>query len=313
MQHYDSQAVDSSLSYPKLIAALGQGFASDWTSPDRMHLEMSADPQRVLLLMPSWTGNANPEYAGIKVATVYPENHLLNAPSIHALYYLMDGKTGAPLATMDATRMTLWRTACASALASSYLSREDSSILTMIGSGNLAPFFIRAHMAVRPITKVNLWNHNIRNAQILAEKLQAEGLPVTAHADLVSAVSQSDIVSAATFSSTPLIFGKWLKPGTHVDTAGAFTPKMRETDDELMQISKIYCDTRTGAMREGGDLAMPLEAGVISPTDILGDLHDLTRGAVAGRKNATDITYFKSVGHALEDLATAIVIHEANS
>lgn len=313
MKHYDWQAVDSSLTYPLLIEALRQGFAAHWTSPDRLHLEMSHDPERIMLLMPSWTGPAEHSYAGIKVATVHPENHLLNAPSVHALYYLVDGPTGAPLATMDATRMTLWRTACASALASSYLSRTDSSVMTMVGSGNLAPYFIRAHMAVRPITEVHLWNHNIRNAQILAEKLQAEGLPVTAHADLVSAVEKSDIVSAATFSSTPLIFGKWLQPGTHVDTAGAFTADRRETDDEVVKRSKIYLDTRAGAMREGGDIAQPLKAGIITEHDIVGDLHDLTRGIVPGRTNNTDITYFKSVGHALEDLAAAIAIHEANA
>ena len=313
MKHYDSQAVDSSLTYPSLIEALRQGFAANWTSPDRMHLEMSHDPERIMLLMPSWTGPAERSYAGIKVATVHPENHVLNAPSIHALYYLVDGPTGAPLATMDATRMTLWRTACASALASSYLSRKDSSIMTMVGSGNLAPYFIRAHMAVRPITKVNLWNHNIRNAQILAEKLRAEGLPVTAHPDLVSAVQESDIISAATFSSTPLIFGKWLKPGAHVDGAGAFTADRRETDDEVVKRAKIYVDTRAGATREGGDIAVPIRDGIISESDVLGDLHDLTRGTIQGRTNDSDITFFKSVGHALEDLAAAIVIHEANS
>lgn len=304
--------MDSCLSYDRLIDALRKGFAENWTSPDRMHLEMSNNPERIMLLMPSWTGPAERSYAGIKVATVHPDNHILNAPSIHALYYLMDGQTGAPLATMDATRMTLWRTACASALASSYLSREDSNVMTMVGSGNLAPYFIRAHMAIRPITKINLWNHNIRNAQVLAEKLQDEGLPVTAHPDLVSAVKESDIISTATFSSTPLVFGKWLKPGAHVDGAGAFTADRRETDDELVERAKIYCDTRAGALREGGDLVMPINTGVIHESDVLGDLHDLARGTVAGRQNGTDITFFKSVGHALEDLAAAIVIHEAN-
>ena len=166
-------------------------------------------------------------------------------------------------------------------------------------------------MAVRPITKVNLWNHNIRNAQILADKLAKEGLPVTAHPDLVSAVQESDIVSAATFSSTPLVFGKWLKPGTHVDGAGAFTADRRETDDELVRRAKIYVDTRAGAIREGGDIAMPIKDGVITQADVLGDLHDLSRGTVLGRQNDTDITFFKSVGHALEDLAAAIAIHEA--
>ena len=130
---------------------------------------------------------------------------------------------------------------------------------------------------------------------------------------MVSAVQESDIISAATFSSTPLIFGKWLKPGAHVDGAGAFTADRRETDDEVVKRAKIFVDTRAGAIREGGDIAMPIRDGIISESDVLGDLHDLTRGTIQGRTNDSDITFFKSVGHALEDLAAAIVIHEANS
>ncbi|CAB4329210.1 unannotated protein [freshwater metagenome] len=312
MKHFDREAIDSIVTFPALISALHAGFAASWTTPDRAHLTMSKDPEKYMLLMPSWTGPGGTEYAGIKIVASHPQNgELYDLPSIHGIYYLIDGKTGQPLATMDGTRMTVWRTAAASALASQFLSRTDSKVLTMIGTGALAPFMIRAHMAVRPIEQVHLWNHNIRKAHILAEQLQAEGLPVTSHPDLVSAVQESDIVSAATLSYTPLIMGKWLKPGTHVDTVGAFTPDRRETDDDFIKLARIYCDTRSGATREGGDLAMPLAQGVISMDDILGDLHDLTRGTVQGRQNEEDITFFKSVGHASEDLAAAITIWES--
>ena len=212
---------------------------------------------------------------------------------------------------MDGARMTVWRTAAASALASTYLSRPESSTLTMIGTGALSPFMIRAHMAVRPITEVFLWNHNIRRAHELAEELRGQGLPVTSHPDLVTAVGKSDIVCAATLTTTPLIFGKWVKPGTHIDTVGAFTPTMRETDDELVQLASLFCDTRTGALKEGGDLAIPISQGVISSNDILADLHELTRGAHPGRTSPEEITYFKSVGTALEDLAGAIAVWQA--
>ena len=212
---------------------------------------------------------------------------------------------------MDGARMTVWRTAAASALASTYLSRPESSTLTMIGTGALSPFMIRAHMAVRPITEVFLWNHNIRRAHQLAEELRDQGLPVTSHPDLVTAVGKSDIVCAATLTTTPLIFGKWVKPGTHIDTVGAFTPTMRETDDELVQLASLFCDTRTGALKEGGDLAIPISQGVISSNDILADLHELTRGAHPGRTSPEEITYFKSVGTALEDLAGAIAVWQA--
>ncbi len=312
MKHFDAAEIDNLLTFGNLVQTLKEAFKGEWTTPNRIHLTMSESPEKYLLLMPSWTGPAPAQYAGIKIVTSHPGNaDLHNLPSIHGLYYLINGETGQPVATMDGTRMTVWRTAAASALASTYLSREDSSVLTMVGTGALAPFMIRAHMAVRPITEVHLWNHNIRKAHLLAEELAAEGLPVTAHPDLVTAVGKSDIVSAATLSMTPLVFGKWLKPGTHVDAVGAFTPTRRETDDELITTAKVYCDTRWGATHEGGDLAMPIADGIITADHIQGDLHDLCRGTVSGRTNDQDITFFKSVGTALEDLAAAIAIHES--
>ncbi len=311
MKHFDATDIDGLLTFESLVNTLNNAFQGEWTTPNRIHLTMSESPEKYLLLMPSWTGPSATQYAGIKIVTSNPGNGERNLPSIHGLYYLVNGDTGQPIATMDGTRMTVWRTAAASALASTFLSRPESSVLTMVGTGALAPFMIRAHMSVRPITEVHLWNHNIRKAHLLAEELQAEGLPVTAHPDLVSAVGRSDIVSTATLSMTPLVFGKWLKPGTHVDAVGAFTPTRRETDDEFIRLAKIYCDTRWGATHEGGDIAMPLADGIITEDDILGDLHDLTRGTVQGRTNSQDITFFKSVGTALEDLAAAIAIHES--
>lgn len=314
MLHLDQSELDRILTFPSLVESLKQAFAGDWTTPLRQHHGMpgfdatGAEVENALLLMPSWTGPGEENYIGVKLVAVYPSNGQIGLPSIHGLYYLIDGHTGQPLATMDGARMTVWRTAAASALASTYLSRPESSTLTMIGAGALSPFMIRAHMAVRPIQEVFLWNHNIRKAHELAEQLRSEGLPVTSHPDLVSAVGKSDIVSAATLTTTPLIFGKWLKPGTHVDTVGAFTPTMRETDDELIQTASVFCDTRTGALKEGGDLAIPISQGIITPNDVLADLHDLTRGIHPGRKSNEEITYFKSVGTALEDLAGAIAV-----
>jgi len=317
MRHFDQAELDKSLTFPKLIESLRSAFAGNWTTPMRHHHGMpgvdhnGAEVENALLLMPSWTGPGSENFVGVKLVAVYPNNGQIDLPSIHGLYYLIDGNTGQPLATMDGARMTVWRTAAASALASTYLSRPESSKLTMIGTGALSPFMIRAHMAVRPITEVFLWNHNIRRAHELAEELRGQGLPVTSHPDLVTAVGKSDIVCAATLTTTPLIFGKWVKPGTHIDTVGAFTPTMRETDDELVQLASLFCDTRIGALKEGGDLAIPISQGVISSNDILADLHELTRGAHPGRTSPEEITYFKSVGTALEDLAGAIAVWQA--
>lgn len=309
MRHISSDEIDRCLNFPNLVESLATAFRSNWTTPVRAHHTISGIGQdKVLLLMPAWTDNQASPFMGVKIVTVVPENGTRNLPSIHGVYYLMDGNTGQPLMTMDGARLTVWRTAAASALASTYLSRKDSKVLTMIGSGALSPFMIRAHMAVRPIEQVFLWNHNIRNAHALAETLQAQGLPVNSHPDLVSAVGKSDIVSAATLTKTPLVHGKWLKPGTHVDTVGAFTPQMRETDDELVSMATIFCDTFDGALKEAGDLVIPISEGVINQEKIVGDLFSLTRGEHQGRTSAEEITYFKSVGTALEDLAGAITV-----
>lgn len=322
MKYVDKSQIDKALNFPDLVDHLRSAFAGNWVTPVRHHHSMenvtdNSPVTNTLLLMPSWTGPnpaaANENYYGVKVVSVMPNNGAVNLPSIFGIYYLADGNTGQPLCIMDGTRITVWRTAAASALASTYMSREDSSTLTMIGAGALAPFLIRAHMAVRPITKVYLWNHNIHRAHELAEQLRAEGLPVESTPDLVSAIGKSDIVSSATLTTTPLIFGKWIKPGTHVDCVGAFTPEMRETDDELVKLATITCDTFAGAMKDCGDLAQPLASGVIKESDVVADLHSLTRGQHPGRTSPEEITLFKSVGNALEDLAAAIAIHEATS
>ena len=314
MLHIDATAIDNTLTFPELVKDLERAFAASWVTPTRHHHIVEHQPaDSTLLLMPSWTGDGERNYIGVKIVTVHPDNGARNLPSIHGLYYLSDGNTGEPLATMDGTRITAWRTAAASALASTYLSRPESSVLTMIGSGALSPFMIRAHMAVRPIEQVYLWNHNIRNAHTLAEKLSAEGLPVSAHPDLVTAVGKSDIVSSATLSTTPLIFGKWLKPGTHVDTVGAYNPQMRETDDELVRLATTFCDTWGGALHEGGDLAIPISEGIITKDSVKADLHELARKEHPGRTSDSEITYFKSVGTAVEDLAAAISVFERSA
>ncbi len=309
MRHITSDEIDKSLNFSNLVENLASAFKSNWTTPVRAHHTISGiGEDKVMLLMPSWTDDSITPYLGVKIVTVVPENGTRNLPSIHGVYYLMDGHTGQPLVTMDGARLTVWRTAAASALASSFLSRENSKVLTMIGAGALSPFMIKAHMSVRPIEEVFLWNHNIRNAHALAEKLRAEGIPVTSHPDLVTAVGKSDIVSAATLTKTPLILGKWVKPGTHVDTVGAFTPEMRETDDELVSKATIFCDTFAGALKEAGDLVMPIESGVITKEKVVADLFALARNEHPGRTSDSEITYFKSVGTALEDLAGAIAV-----
>jgi ornithine cyclodeaminase len=175
----------------------------------------------------------------------------------------------------------------------------------MVGAGAMAPYLIRAHSALRPIEEVRIWNRSAARAEALADQLRGEGVQASPASDLQSAVETADIVSCATVSSEPLVRGAWLKPGTHLDLVGAFRPDLRESDDEAVRRAAVYADTRAGVLAEGGDIIQPVKAGVIEESDILGDLHDLTAGRIAGRRDADQITLFKSVGTALEDLVAA--------
>jgi len=207
--------------------------------------------------------------------------------------------------------LTRWRTACASALAASYLAREDASHLVMIGAGALAPHLVRAHASVRPIQKVTLWNRTRGRAVQAAFGLAVGGIETEVTDDLETAVRAADIVSCATLSTTPLVHGKWLKKGAHLDLVGGFTPKMREADDDAVRKARVYVDTRAGATKEAGDIAQPLKSGVLKKESIHGDLFGLCREEAKGRTGNMQITLFKSVGTAIEDLAAAMLVWRA--
>ena len=301
--------IDRALAFPALIEALADAFRSDVVTPMRHHHVMERPgTDATLLLMAAWTGPSGAEpFAGVKVVSVFPENGARGLPSVLGTYLLMDGATGLPLAALDGARLTAWRTAAASALASRFLSRPDAGRMVMVGAGSLAPFLIRAHAAVRPIRSFALWNHRPERAEALAAELQAEGLSVTAIRDLEPAVREADLVSCATLSTTPIVQGAWLKPGVHLDLVGAFSPGMREADDEALRRACLHVDT-AAARSEGGDVAAALGSGAIGPDGIRGDLFDLSRERLGGRRRPDEITAFKSVGAAIEDLAAAMLV-----
>jgi ornithine cyclodeaminase len=209
---------------------------------------------------------------------------------------------------MDGTALTAWRTAAASALAARYLAREDAAHLVMIGAGALSPHLIRAHRAVRPITRVTLWNRTRSRAIGTAFALTAASIETAIADDLEAAVREADIVSCATLSPTPLIHGAWLKKGAHVDLVGAYLPTMREADDLAIRRARVYVDSRAGARKGSGDIAIPLKKKILRQKDIQGDLFELCRGKAKGRRRKDEITLFKSTGLAVEDLAAAMLV-----
>ncbi|HEY2138097.1 MAG TPA: ornithine cyclodeaminase family protein [Xanthobacteraceae bacterium] len=303
--------IAAALSYPALVEALRAAFRADITVPVRHHHTLP-QPGRdaTLLIMPAWSApapGAEP-FVGCKLVTIFPDNAAAGQPSLQGSYLLMSGATGAPLCLMDARALTAWRTAAASALAATYLARDDAAHLVMIGAGALAPQLVRAHAAVRPIKRVTLWNRTRGRAISLAFGLSVGGIAAEVADDLAGAVAEADIVCCATLSLAPILRGKWLRPGTHVDLVGGFTPKMREADDDTVRRARLYVDTRAGALKEAGDMVIPLRRKVIAKTAIRGDLFDLCRGKAKGRTSGKQITLFKSVGTAIEDLAAATLV-----
>jgi len=254
-----------------------------------------------LLLMPAWqTGR----HLGIKIVTVFPDNSARALPAVLGAYVLLDATSGEPVALLDGTALTLRRTAAASALAADYLARRDSAVHLVVGTGALAPHLARAHAAVRPIHETRIWGRDRAKVEALAGRLAAEGLTAAPAVDLAEAATAADIITCATLAQEPLICGTWLRPGTHLDLVGGFRPEMREADDEAVRRATVYIDTEA-ALHEAGDLVQPLASGALTRDRIAGDLFDLVRSTVHGRCDARDITLFKSVGTALEDLAAA--------
>ncbi len=309
MRIISAAEVEGALDWDSLVERLRQAFRRGVEAPVRQHHEIEnpgCDPA-TLLLMPAWQPGRQ---IGVKIVTVFPSNADRNLPAVMGAYLLIDGKTGSPKALIDGPMLTLKRTAAASALASGYLSRPDSERLLMVGTGALAPHLIMAHAAVRPICNVLIWGRNSDKAAKLAKRLSRKDFRVEATDDLESAAEGAHVISCATLSPEPLVRGDWLRPGQHLDLVGAFRPDMRETDDAAIRRARVFVDTRAGACQEAGDIVQPLESGVLDADDIAGDLFDLTRGERAGRRFYDQITLFKSVGTALEDLAAAELAFE---
>lgn len=295
-----------------MVEALRLGFQSELMAPVRHHhaIARTGEPDATMLLMPAWSGPQGEPMAGLKLVTVVPGNANRNLPTINGIYVLNDGISGMPLAILDGAALTVLRTAAASALAADYLARPDSAALTMLGAGAMAPHLIAAHAAVRPIKHVTIWNRNIEKAHALAAEIRSDmALDIIVEDDLPRAVSSADIVSAATLSSQPLVRSADVRPGTHVDLVGAFSPQMRESDGPLMGRATVFADTLAGAEAEAGDILQAIDEGFLTMDAVVADLFDLTSARHVGRMSDGEITVFKSVGASIEDLAAAAAIH----
>lgn len=304
----DAAATDAALDPRRLVDALRAAFAAGVTAPLRHVHPMPRDgePDASLLLMPAFMGDGT--VGGVKIVNVTPGNAARGLGSVTASYLLFDEVTGAHLALIDGGTLTGRRTAAASALAASYLARPDARTLLVVGAGHIGSMMPDAYRAVLAIERVLVWSPTAASAERLAGRLVGRGIVAEARTDLQAAVGEADIVSSATLSTEPLIRGDWLREGQHVDLVGSFTPEMREADDRAVARAEVYIDGPAAAV-ESGDIRGPMAAGFIK--EIRGTLYDLCGGRIAGRTSAAEITLFKSVGLAVEDLVAARLALEA--
>ncbi|WP_029050089.1 ornithine cyclodeaminase family protein [Cupriavidus sp. amp6] len=306
----DYQQTSERLPFDQTIAALEAMFATGCHVPLRHNHPIEvpgAESPATLLVMPAWQVGGR---LGIKTVSVYPSNTSKGLPGLHSTFILFDATTGQPLAMLDGDAITSRRTAAASALAAKYLSRPESKSLLLVGTGRVGSLLPEAYAAVRDIARVEVWDTSLEKAQKFVDALVNMDIEASVVTDLEASARRSDIITCATLSTAPLIRGDWLAPGTHLDLIGGFTPTMRESDNECFRRARVFIDTDE-ALAKAGDLLEPIRAGVFEPARVLARMEDLCRKTHPGRERHDEITLFKAVGTALEDLAAASLAYDA--
>ena len=240
---------------------------------------------------------------GVKSVTVFPGNPAAGRPSVQGAMLVFDDATGAVEAVIDNPLVTKWKTAGDSLLGARLLARKDAKRLLIVGAGTVAASLIEAYGALIEGVEVTVWARRPEQAEALAARHPGTRVAT----DLEAAVKAAEIVATCTMARAPIIRGAWLQPGQHLDLIGAFTPEMREADDDALKRSRIFVDSRATTIGHIGEITIPLEAGVISEADVLGDFHDMVAGR-AGRQSEDEITLFKNGGGAHLDLMTARMI-----
>ncbi|BBQ03771.1 ornithine cyclodeaminase (plasmid) [Burkholderia sp. SFA1] len=292
------------LPFDELIEAIRDAFVVGGCVPQRhAHDVEGVRASGISLLMPAWGLGG---HYGVKVVNIFPSNRDIGLPGLHSMYMLFDGDTGKPLAIFDGNEITSRRTAAASALAASFLAKDDSHDLLVVGSGRVGRLIAPAMAAVRPIERVQIWDIDIAAATQCVTELRRYGLDASVSADLEQSARGADIVSCATLSKVPLIKAAWLKPGSHLDLIGSFTPDMTEAEPACFEMADVWVDTEE-ALVKSGDLLNAIREGTFTESALGGTLFSLCRNETKGRVFRDQRTVFKAVGTGLEDLAAAVL------
>ena len=297
-----SDAVRSTIDMPMAIEAMRDAFsalaAGEATVPVRVALETS---HGVRLFMPAHVKER--DSAGVKIVSVNEGNTQSGLPAIHAVVVVLDTLTGCPIALMDGTWLTALRTGAVGGLATDLLARSDSTTVALFGAGTQARTQLEAVRCVREIKRVRVVSHSGTSAQALVGELS--GVEAVSLSDPDEAVAGADIIIAATSSSIPVFDGALVEPGTHVTGIGSFTTDMREVDATLVERARVIVDQKEAALEEAGDIVGPIRDGLFGEDVIAGEIGDVVLGRITGRTEPGEITYFKSVGNAVQDIAVA--------
>jgi ornithine cyclodeaminase/alanine dehydrogenase-like protein (mu-crystallin family) len=299
--------VNQLLSMAECIQVMEQAFRSladgETLQPLRQVVWLP-DKSGVLAMMPAYLGGA--QVMGLKAISVFPGNHATPFDSHQGVVLLFETRNGRLLAILDATAITAIRTAAVSALATRLLARPEAGELAILGSGTQARAHLEAMLLVRPVRRVRVWSRQLEHAARFAGlEAQRHGIPVEAASSAQAAVDGADLICTTTSAMEPVLLGEWLAPGCHLNAVGSSTPNARELDTPALARARLYVDRRESALNEAGELLFALKAGAVGADHIQGELGDLLLGKVPGRHSADEITLFKSLGLAIEDLAAA--------
>ena len=313
MKIIEADAVHSALSYPALIDALQDAYSKKFTMPPRnvYLLDEPGVSHDAFALLPSW----NDSMIGVKAFTYFPDNPKPAYQSLYSKIMLFERQHGEPLALVDGTSVTFWRTGGISGLASRLLSRKNSETLLVLGTGNLASYIIRANASVRPLKRVLVWGRNPAKAVKVVSQVSAllPAITFSVADDIEKACAQADIIVSATGAHEPLVKGTWVKPGTHTDFIGNHHATKRECDTALVVKSKVYADSRDNCFREAGEILVPISEGAFKKEDVVGQLTEMCAGTIPLRASDQEITLFKSIGMALSDLVGAGLAYRASA
>lgn len=306
MQYLDAAQTARRLPYGALIPALRSGMTSDAVVPPRQHYALGDGQEATLLVMPAW----NREFLGVKLVDVFPRNAEQSLPALSSAYVLADGRTGQHLALIDGGELTRRRTVGTAALGASLLSREDSRVHLIVGTGHIGSAVHDAYAAVRDGIETTLVAdpYHPAGAEALAGALTARGVHAVAVEDLRAAAGRADLITTCTLAREPVLRDEWITPRTHLDLIGSFRPDMHEVDSALLGRATVFIDHDT-ARTEAGELVTGFAEGVLTGADIAATLPELCARASPRPRADDEITVFKTVGTGLPDLIAAVTAY----